>query len=234
MIQTNETDPTNEPTQLTPIANLVKRVYNSYPSGTPELLTLKDIPLWRRPISPWCSPSLPLEIMSSLDKTIPLEELEQYFRDQAEVALAYLYGSYARGTSNLHSDIDVAVLLEGSPDEHQCFDARLEIIGDLMNILDSNQIDVAVLNQAPPALRYGVIRDGELLFCRDEDKRIQFQMRSLNEYLDFKPILDRHKKAIFEKARKGELLSGHNPHRGALERYRRLRERLKGIAKSDL
>jgi hypothetical protein len=52
------------------------------------------------------------------------------------------------------------------------------------------------------------------------------------DFIDFKPILKRHERAILGKARKGELLSGYNPHRGTLERYRRLRERLAGTRPS--
>jgi hypothetical protein len=54
-------------------------------------------------------------------------------------------------------------------------------------------------------LRYAVLRDGILLFCRDRQAMIEFRVRALNEYLDFKPILKRHERAILEKARKGEL-----------------------------
>jgi len=103
---------------------------------------------------------------------------------------------------------------------------RLEVIGGLMGLLHTNDVDVVVLNQAPPALRYAVLRDGILLFCRDRQAMIEFRLRTVNEYLDFKPILKRHGDAILEKARKGKLLSGYDPHKDTLERYRRLRERL--------
>jgi predicted nucleotidyltransferase len=143
------------------------------------------------------------------------DALERYFASLREVVLAYLFGSHARGQAWAHSDVDVAVLLEDD-DGDRCFDVRLEV------------------NQAPPALRYAVLRDGILLFCRDHRARIEFHLRTVNEYLDFKPILERHERAILEKARKGELLDGYNPHRGTLERYQRLRERLAGTSSSDV
>lgn len=93
---------------------------------------------------------------------------------------------------------------------------------------------VLILNQAPPALRYAVLRDGILLFCRDQRTRIEFYLRAVNEYLDFKPILKRHERSILEKARKGELPRGYNPHRGTLERYQRLRDRLAGTSPPDV
>ena len=160
--------------------------------------------------------------------------LEQYFASLDGVVLAYLFGSHARGQAGPLSDVDTAVLLEGHPDDDRCLDMRLEIIGGLMGLLHTNDVDVLILNQAPPALRYAVLRDGVLLFCRDRQAMIQFRVQTLNEYLDFKPILRRHERAILERAQKGELLSGHDPHRGAIERYRRLRERLEKASSPDV
>jgi predicted nucleotidyltransferase len=150
--------------------------------------------------------------------------LEAYFAALNDVVLAYLFGSHARGQAGPLSDIDVAVLLAGQPDDSRCFDMRLEIIGGLMDILRADDMDVAILNQTPLALRYRVLRDGVLLFCRDHQAMIEFKTRT---------VIERHEHAILERARKGELLHGHNPHRGTLEYYRRLRERLKGTATPD-
>ncbi len=130
--------------------------------------------------------------------------------------------------------MDIAVLLAGQPHADHCMDVRLEIIGGLTNLLHTDEVDVLILNQAPPALRYAVLRDGILLFCRDRQAMIMFRARALQEYLDFKPILQRHEKAILEKARKGELAHGHNPYQGALEHYRQMRERLTHPPASDV
>ena len=162
------------------------------------------------------------------------DALERYFVSLDGVVLAYLFGSHARGQAWAHSDVDVAVLLGSHPDDDRCFDMRLEVIGGLMEILSTNEVDVLILNQASPALGYAVLRDGILIFCRDHQARIEFYLHTVNEYLDFKPILKRHERAILEKARRGELLSGYNPYRGTLERYQRLRERLARTPPSDL
>jgi len=170
----------------------------------------------------------------TLDLAQHRSALERYFAALDDVVTAYLFGSHARGQAGPLSDVDVAVLLAGAPDDARCFDRRLEIIGGLMDILHVNDVDVAILNQVPLALRYRVLRDGVLLYCRDQQVRIEFTARTVSEYLDFKPILQRHERAILERARKGELLRGYNPHRGALARYRRLCERLAGTAKPDV
>jgi len=172
--------------------------------------------------------------MVTLDLDEHKQALETYFASLGDVVLAYLFGSHARGQAGPLSDVDVAVLLASQPDGDHCFDRRLEIMGGLMDILRVNDVDVAILNQTPLALRYRVVRDGVLLFCRDHQAMIEFRVRTVSEYLDFKPVIEQHERAILQRARKGELLHGHNPHRGALERYRQLRERLAGTAKTDV
>lgn len=172
--------------------------------------------------------------MEQLDLSQYADALEQYFASLDGVMLAYLFGSHARGRAWAHSDVDVAVLLEGRPDDDRCFDMRLEVIGGLMDVLHTNDVDVLILNQAPPALRYAVLRDGVLLFYRDRQAMIEFRVRTLNEYLDLKPMLKRHERAMLEKARKGELLSGYDPYHGTLERYRKLCERFAETSPPDV
>jgi predicted nucleotidyltransferase len=165
---------------------------------------------------------------------ISLPAIEHYFAALDEVVLAYLFGSHARGEAGPLSDIDIAVLLRETCTRQEAFDLRLEIIGGLMRIIGADDVDVIVLNEAPLALQYRVLRDGRLIFCRDRQAMIEHRARTVSYYLDFKPFLDRHEAAILDRARRGELLHGYNPHRGALERYRRLRERFTGHAGSHV
>ena len=160
-----------------------------------------------------------------------LPAIEQYFAALDGVVLAYLFGSHARGGTGPLSDIDIVVLLRANCTCQEAFDLRLEYIGGLMRIFGEDDVDVIVLNEAPLALQYRVLRDGRYL-CRDRQAMIEHRARTVSYYLDFKPFLDRHEAAILDRARRGELLHGYNPHRGALERYRRLRERLAGHAGS--
>jgi uncharacterized protein len=156
------------------------------------------------------------------------------FAADAEVCLAVLYGSHARGEAGPLSDVDVAVLLERSCDANDYFDRRLELIGRLMQAFDTNEVDVIILNQAPLALQYRVVRDGLVLYARHHDHLIEFASQTVSRYLDFKPVIERHERAILARARQGDLLHGYNPHRGALERYRQFRERAEGTSGGDV
>ena len=148
------------------------------------------------------------------------------FSSRPDVVLAYLFGSHARGTAGPLSDVDIAVLARTGMGSQELFDLRLDLIGGLMERLACNDVDVILLNQAPLALSYRVLRDGRLVYCRDEQVRIEYQAGIVSRYLDFKPVIERHERAILERARRGELSRGYNPHHGALAHYREIRQRL--------
>ena len=171
---------------------------------------------------------LPSELLSYQQATADL------FAACDEVCLAALYGSQARGQAGPLSDIDVAVLLEQPCDPARYFDLRLELIGRLMSALHTNEVDVLILNQAPLALQYRVVRDGVVLYARHHEHLIAFVSQTVSRYLDFKPIIERHERAILQRARQGDLLNGYNPHRGALERYRQFCERAEGTSEPEV
>ncbi|MFN8475079.1 MAG: nucleotidyltransferase domain-containing protein [Anaerolineae bacterium] len=160
--------------------------------------------------------------------------IERVFASVGHVLVAYLFGSQARGQAGPLSDVDFAVLFDKALPEDRYLDTQLQLMDELGRAVEHDEVDIVVLNQAPLALAYRVLRDGILVFCSDEDARVQFTARTVIMYLDFKPVIERHEHAILERARRGELLNGYNPHRGALERYRQLRERLKGASDSDV
>lgn len=150
--------------------------------------------------------------------------LEAYFAARGDVLLAYLYGSQARGTAGPLSDVDVAVLLTGAPGARECLQARLDVIAAVTDILARDDVDVAVLNEAPPALAFRVIHDGVLLHAQSAAIRVDYVARITIEYLDLQPCLALYERAVLERARRGEMLYGPNPYRGALERYLRIAE----------
>lgn len=164
--------------------------------------------------------------MKDFDLDVVRDALVRALTSLEGVVLAYLFGSHARGQAWAHSDVDVALLLAGRPDDDRCLAIRLEAIGKLTAVLGTDEVDVVILNQAPPALKYAVLRDGILLACLDESARVAFYVHTLNAYLDFRPVLRRHERALLERARTGDLLYGYNPHRGSLEHYQRVRERV--------
>jgi predicted nucleotidyltransferase len=120
-------------------------------------------------------------------------QLRDYFSQRGRDAVSvYLFGSEARGTAGLTSDVDVAVLYSRTPPGS--LDApNLVLEGDLERLL-GRPVQVIVLNSAPPDLTHRVLRDGRLLFEGDRSARIAFEVKSRNEYFDLLPILRRYRR----------------------------------------
>lgn len=95
-----------------------------------------------------------------------------------DILFAYLYGSFARGNKHKFSDIDIAVYLR-NPNAKR----YLNILGALE--IKGREIDLRILNNSPPLFRYRVIKDGILLFCRDEKLYEEFVFRTLIEALEY-------------------------------------------------
>ncbi len=108
---------------------------------------------------------------------------------RTEILEAYLFGSVARGETHARSDIDVAVYV----DEHLCPDTpygyRADLTTHLMARLETNRIDVVVLNDAPPLLYHRVLRDGIRLFSRDLRATTTREARAYSRYFDYLPHL---------------------------------------------
>ena len=67
----------------------------------------------------------------------------------------------------------------------------LDILGSIE--LNDVEVDLKVLNDAPPIFRYRVIRDGVLLLCRDEKLHEDFVFHTLVEALEF---IEVHRKLL--------------------------------------
>ncbi len=103
------------------------------------------------------------------------------------VLLAYLFGSRAEGRVHLGSDIDVAVLLEEGLTRQEQRRWQMKLIGRLIDALRTDRVDLLILNDAPPFLRHRVIRPRRRLYVRDERVRVDFEVRTMQEWFDWRP-----------------------------------------------
>ena len=114
--------------------------------------------------------------------------LKKYFRNRPGVSVAYLFGSCARNERQPLSDIDIAVLVDKEIAKEEMLIYRAELTADLMSALKSNRVDVVCLNSAPPLLAHRAIRDGIVIYSKNERDRISFEVRALQQYIDTKPL----------------------------------------------
>lgn len=101
------------------------------------------------------------------------------------VRFAYLYGSQVSGRARPDSDVDVAVMLDGSVPPDRFLELAFEIARDLTTACAIGGIEVTVLDDAPLTLRGRVLRSGIVLFSADEPGRVEYASRTLREFTDF-------------------------------------------------
>ncbi len=140
---------------------------------------------------------------------MPVNDLAQRLatvvgRAGPEIDCAYLFGSFARGESGPLSDIDVGILFSELTPAARRLDLAASV-GEDVERLTKSTADVVMLNDAPPAVRHRIIRDGLLLFATDDRRRVAFESRSIDEFLDFQPVLARYDQQLLERAREGRI-----------------------------
>ena len=126
-----------------------------------------------------------------------LATLRRVLQAEPDVAYALLFGSGARGTAHAGSDADIAIELRaGAPRD-------VRSLGGLAARLESaigRRIDLVLLDEAPTALAYRILRDGRLLAERDHGALVARKARVLLDYLDWKPVEERCAEGILRAA----------------------------------
>jgi predicted nucleotidyltransferase len=110
-----------------------------------------------------------------------LERLRHLFQRRG-VALAYLFGSYVHEKVRATSDIDIAVLLDRS--KEGLYSSYRELMLGVREALGTERFDLLLLNDAPPALQFEIISQGQLIYSRDEQVLNAFEMNVIRRFQD--------------------------------------------------
>ena len=123
-----------------------------------------------------------------------LERLREACEHSPEsVAAVYLFGSVARGDDRPGSDLDIGVL--GRTRDTALSDLVLGDLSDRLEAAARRNLDLVILQAAPPDLVHRVMRDGILLLDRDRSRRIAFEVQARNEYFDLEPVRRQYRAA---------------------------------------
>ena len=121
-----------------------------------------------------------------------------FLETQPDIAAAYLFGSLAQGRATPRSDIDIAILLKRVPKQlGGATDRQLRLM-DVFRGFADREVDVVILNTAPPVLKDQVLRYGRRLYECDRQARIEFEVRAGQEYVDAIPAYDFFTHAMFQ------------------------------------
>ncbi len=115
-----------------------------------------------------------------------ISSLREFFNSEHDVELVYLFGSVAEGKATATSDIDVGVYLSESLTKTQRFQRRVELISRLTTFLKTNEVDLLIINDSSPVLRFEIIRPNVLVLSRDDDLKTDVEQYIMSRYLDRK------------------------------------------------
>lgn len=116
--------------------------------------------------------------------------LTETAKNDQDVLAVILFGSEARGKASPTSDVDVCLVLG---------DERFDNLGQSkkrMAYLASFDLDIQVFQQLPLHLRGRVLKEGRVLFCRDEAKLYDIALKTARRFEDFRYIHDRYLEAV--------------------------------------
>ncbi len=111
-----------------------------------------------------------------------LPKADAYLRSRPDIAFAYLFGSLARGKPKPLSDVDIAVYLS---EEGNMVEKKIEILGELMTLLETDEIDMVILNTAPLTLRMKVLENKKLIVDNAPFLRHRYESLTMRKYFDF-------------------------------------------------
>ena len=130
-------------------------------------------------------------------------KLALFFADKQYIAFSYLFGSMAKNAITPLSDIDIAVFVDVEKASADLFDLKLKELTALYRLLGTENIDLVFLNDAPLALNSRIVKQGILVFERDEQLRVKFEENIIRDYLDKKYFVSTRNKIIRQKMLEG-------------------------------
>ena len=115
--------------------------------------------------------------------------IAQIEKDKDIVAL-YVFGSMATGHLKPLSDLDFGILVSGKLDKQKRFDKHLDLIGRFNQVLQTDEVDLVMMNDAPMRFSHNIIKSGKLLYCSNRTELSNFIEKTIKLYLDFRYFRD--------------------------------------------
>lgn len=116
------------------------------------------------------------------------------------IGFALLFGSAARETDHLGSDVDVGI---GAAGGRRLTAIEIGEIASRLEAVAGRPVDVILLDEAAPSLAYRVFRDGQVMVERDRPALVARKTRAILEYLDFQPVEEQCARGVLAAAGRG-------------------------------
>ena len=118
-----------------------------------------------------------------MEKRNIVEKIKKNLFSKKEIIFGYIHGSFLDNFP--FRDVDVALYIDSKKiKKEHAFDYTFQLSLELKKQIGFD-IDVQILNYAPLGFRHSVLKNGELLFSRDENLRLDMIENISLEYIDF-------------------------------------------------
>lgn len=113
-----------------------------------------------------------------------LARLKDYFSKKEDVSMAFLFGSWSRGTVHSESDMDIAVYFSRTLDDVE----ESAIWSDVEKITGMN-VDFIVLNRAFPLIADSALK-GMPIIIKDKNTYLKFFLKTVSEAIDYRAFVE--------------------------------------------
>ncbi len=127
------------------------------------------------------------------------ENLKDRILKEFDCDAIVLFGSYARGTENNESDIDLAFKTKRKITKKEIFYLKQEL-----EEIAHKDIDLINLDTIGDSFRYEILVNGKTLYCKNE---LKFELYKIAMYREFLDLNERRMK-IIERVKNGGTIYG--------------------------
>jgi predicted nucleotidyltransferase len=121
-----------------------------------------------------------------MSKIIDWDRAQSVWKARPEIIAAWVFGSARDGHVRVGSDLDIGVFMKSVPS----MDEQLELVAELESALRIGNIDLVILNEVNPILRFEAI-SGCAIYCSDMSRRAEFASLTAREYEDEMALWER-------------------------------------------
>lgn len=133
--------------------------------------------------------------MTKVDEHAPVPRIDSSGREalaralnRSPVVAGMIFGSQASGAVGPLSDVDIGVWVDPALSPRLRAEARTDLSLAAREALATDEVDVVILNDAPPLLRHRAMKGGARLFDRDPRTRVRLETAALLDYFDTAPL----------------------------------------------
>ena len=128
-----------------------------------------------------------------------IEIIKKFILENVDCDAIVLFGSYARGTQNAESDIDIALKPNTNISKKQIFYLSQELEEKI-----KTEVDLINLDDINDSFRYEILINGKTIYCKDEFKFELYKLDMYREYLE----LNESRQIIIDRIKKGDSIYG--------------------------